>query len=407
LVSELDRVHHEICTLNQTIMRSEEIHKKLTDLVLEGKSLDTMLGYLAEVINRSIVIEKSTLGEILEASFCNSHHEEAYRQRKGQKDEFPVMDDFPLKASRKQLGNMVVIGDTPLNKQERMMIERAASVFTVQLFHKRSIAQSIWKMKEDFFEEILDGKYDEDFMKRRAHSLEIHIDPHSYVLAVKVDPKEELENTLNYILLKRPKLNAFLKQDAIVIILPGRYDNKQVDVKEFATGLKELLEEKFKSYHFYIGSGREVHSLSELGRSYQDALRIAQFLQLAYPCDNVVAHFEQLEPIILFLKGADQNELIAFCRKTIGKLIDYDQTNKANLLLTLKTYLDNNGNLLKTAKELHLSIAGLRYRLARIEELSSVSLKEGHGSFKLQLAVQIYFTLQLIMKNPFERIEAR
>lgn len=401
LVSELDRVYNEICTLNQTILRSQEIHKKLTDLMLEGKSLATLLGYMAEVVKRSVVIEKSTLGEILEASFLSAHHEEAYRRGKGQKDESPAMDTFPLKANRKQLGNMVVIGDTPLSQQEEMIIERAVSVFTVLLFHQRSIAQSIWKMKEDFFEEILDGKYDENFLKRRAHNLEIHIDSHSHVLVVKGNPKDELENALHYILLKRPRVNAFLKQDAIVIFLPGRYDDRIEDVKEFAAELKELLEEKFRSLHFYIGSGREVHSLAGLGRSYQDALGIAQFLQLAYPSDNVVATFEQVEPIVLFLKGADQNELIAFCHRTIGKLINYDQANKANLIRTLKTYLDNNGNLHKTAKELHLSIAGLRYRLAKIEELSGVSLKEGSSSFKLQLAVQIYFTLQLIKETPF------
>jgi sugar diacid utilization regulator len=402
LVSELDRVHHEICSLNQTIMRSKEIHKKLTELVLDGKSLAPLLSYLAESVNRSVVIEKSTLGEFLDGSFCSPHHEMAYRQREGPRDEPTAIDDFPLRAGAKQLGNLVVIGDTPLSQQERMIIEHAASVFTVQLFHERSIAQSIWKMKEDFFEEILDGKYDEDFMNRRAHNLDIDIDTHSYVLAMKVNPKEELENLLNYLLLKRPRLNAFLKQDAIVLFLPGRCDGRQADVKEFAAGLKELLEKKFQSPHFYIGVGREAHSLTELGRSYQDALRIAQFLQLSYPSDNVAATFDQMEPIILFLKGADQNELIAFCRKTIGKLIDYDMENKSNLLLTLKTYLDNNGNLHKTAKELHLSIAGLRYRLARLEELSCVSLKEGSGSFKLQLAVQIYFTLQLIMPKPFE-----
>lgn len=405
LISELDRMYKEMFELNETIMRSKEIRKQLTDLVLEGKDLGALLRFLAEMLNRSVVIEKSTLREILEAAFCSKHHEKAYalRERGGEEDHSPEVDEFPLKASTKQLGNLVVIGDTPLHEQERMIIEGVMSVFTVQLFHERSTAQSIWKMKEDFFEEILDSKYDQDYMKRRAHNLDIHVNTRSHVLAVKVEPKEELENTLHYILLKYPMVNAFLKQDAIVIILPDRYDGKQVNIGEFSFKLKDLLQDTFRSSHFYIGSGREAHSLTELGRSYQDALRISQFLRLSYPAESVWASFEQMEPIILFLKGADQNELIDFCRKTIGKLIDYDQTNKANLVQTLKTYLDNNGNLHKTAKELHLSIAGLRYRLARIEELSCVSLKEGSGSFKLQLAVQIYFTLQLIMRKPSDQ----
>jgi PucR family transcriptional regulator, purine catabolism regulatory protein len=101
----------------------------------------------------------------------------------------------------------------------------------------------------------------------------------------------------------------------------------------------------------------------------------------------------------MFLKGADQQELIKFYSETIAELVEYDDENQGSLLITLKSYLDNNGNLQQTADELHLSIAGLRYRIERIESLSGIDLKTGSGRFKCQLATRIYFVLQVMNKK--------
>lgn len=403
LFSELDRVYKEIQKLNQNILYAEEIHKKLTNFMLEGRSLSYILSFLADVLNRSVVIEKGNLGEILEACFKADTHENDYKMWKLSKSlhQNVKLDTFELKANGILLGKMLVIGSEYLSKQQQMIIERAINVCIIQMFHQRAIAQSIWKMKEDFLEDILDGKYDEDLLRRRANDLDIRIDGHSRVLAIKLSLKEELENVLSFIVLKHPHINAFLKRDSIILILQGESEKAGPNVYEFLVSLKVLIEEKFKILKVYISSGRVVQSLAELGKSYEDALRITRFLQLAYPSYNAVATFEQLEPIMLFLKCADPEELISFCKKTIGKLIEYDQTNQNNLLLTLKTYLDLNGNLHKTSQKLHLSIAGLRYRIKRIEELCGVNLKDGAISFNFQMAIQIYFALKLINQKPF------
>jgi DNA-binding PucR family transcriptional regulator len=69
------------------------------------------------------------------------------------------------------------------------------------------------------------------------------------------------------------------------------------------------------------------------------------------------------------------------------------------LLPTLKTYLACNNNLKQAAYQLHLSIAGLRYRLQRIEELCGIDLDNAAERFNCYLAIQIYYTMQMIGKN--------
>lgn len=99
--------------------------------------------------------------------------------------------------------------------------------------------------------------------------------------------------------------------------------------------------------------------------------------------------------IMMFLKGVDQKELIGFYKRTIGEIIRYDELNNSDYLMTLKTYLDFNGNLQQTADCLHLSIAGLRYRMDRIEDFCGIDLKTGEGRFNCQLAIQIHFAISL------------
>ncbi|MDQ7861070.1 helix-turn-helix domain-containing protein [Peribacillus frigoritolerans] len=146
----------------------------------------------------------------------------------------------------------------------------------------------------------------------------------------------------------------------------------------------------------HIGSGRTVESIHMMRNSYIDATRICDFVQLTYPVSSRQATYKELEGIMMFLKGADHKELIKFYTKTIGSLIEYDNENSGSLLITLKSYLDNNGNLQQTADDLHLSIAGLRYRIERIESLSDIDLKKGSGRFNGQLATRIYFALKVV-----------
>lgn len=402
LASELDKAYQEICELNRSTLRSQEIREKLTNLMLEGRSLQHLVEYLVSELRRSILIQRNKVNEIFEAAFAADDHDEFYKYSGANLDlnldEGLVCDSFELKASHTLLGTMLVIGSTHLSKRERLIIEQAANVFTIQMFHQHSIARSVWKMKEDFFEEVLAGKTDEETLKKRAGSLDISLSDISLIVSIKIHPNKEIESVLNYISLKYPELDLYIKQDTIVIMLPRQYrDTLQEEGQPFEAQVLSLIKDKFSAANVYIGSGRHVESFAELGKSYLDAIKITEFLRLASPHSGATATYEQLEPIMLFLNSTNQEELLSFCRKTIGKLVEHDKTSESNLLLTLKTYLDCGNNLNNTSKELHLSIAGLRYRLRRIEELCGIDLNNAAFCFNCYLAIQIYFAVQSVL----------
>ncbi|WP_409300202.1 PucR family transcriptional regulator [Peribacillus sp. SCS-155] len=306
------------------------------------------------------------------------------------------IDTFPIRTHDVNLGRMVVIGDKPLSKREKMIIKRSVIVSTVQLYHQRKITQSIWRKREDFFDELLNNKIDENTLQRHLHVFDFNPQQPNRILALKQDPFDNKKDILQFISLLHPEIDAFIKDQYIVLVLT----EKQFEIETFTSKLQKAIQEEFKNIKTYISVGRIARNLKDLAKSYKDACRICDFIQLAYPTDSRASYYEELEPVIMFLKGIDQEELIDFCRETIGKLVAYDETNQGNLVITLKAYLDHNGNLQQTADDLHLSIAGLRYRIEKIESLCQADLKTGTGRFKYQLAIRIYFAMQIINMRP-------
>lgn len=77
-----------------------------------------------------------------------------------------------------------------------------------------------------------------------------------------------------------------------------------------------------------------------------------------------------------------------FIREWLGALLDYDLAKKAQLVLTLCEHLESGGNYDESAKALHIHRSTLRYRLARIRELTGYDLRDVDTRFNLHAAAR-------------------
>lgn len=393
LITELDRAFHELHEINTNIIDSDKIQQKLTNMFLEDKDISETIHYVAQVLKKSIVVDY--YNKIIESAFITEEDKTIYHNWTNNYsytvEKQNGIATFPIRANNVNLGRMVIIGHEKISNKEQLIIKRALSVYTIQLFHQWKLTHSIWKKKESFFEEMLLNPDIEAFEKR-SYLFNFHPNSLNRILSVKMNSDNHSKDVLHVLEDAYPNMDIFSKGSYIIAILPvDTADAPENIVNE----MKILLFEKFPHKKVYIGIGRKAESLPALAKSYQDACKISDFIHLAYPHCSQVSTYENLEHVIMLLKGTDHEELISFYRKIIGKLVEYDQINQSNFLLTLKTYLDNNGNLQETAKNLHLSIAGLRYRLERIEEICKTDLKTGTGRFQYQLAIQIHFAIKI------------
>ncbi|SDG91797.1 PucR C-terminal helix-turn-helix domain-containing protein [Alteribacillus persepolensis] len=391
VITELKNAYEELTNLYYHLDESETIEKKLISLFFEDKDLLETLTFMAHTLKKSIIIDYRN--KIIESAFIKEKDEHIYYNwaehfsytEEKQND----IDTFPIRANNINLGRLVVIGNQKLISNEKIVITRALNVLTIQLFHEWKITHSIWKNKQDFFEELLNNP-DHDTCVKRSHLF--HFSPYltNRIAAIKMDNRQYLQKIMKYLSNHYQDIDVFLMENHIIVILSGDYAKEK---EEMMKSMQQFLLEQIKVKNIYIGVGREANDLKKLVKSYQDACRISDFIQLTDHSN--MSYYEDLEAIMMFLKGTDNEELIEFYKNTIGELVEYDRLNNSNFLLTLKAYLDNNGNLQQTADDLHLSITGLRYRLDRIEKLCQAGLKTGASRFKYQLAMRIHYAIKI------------
>lgn len=393
----LEDVYMEMQQLNEDIIASEKVQNELTNLFLEDKDITEITDQIGHALECSIVIDHLT--EVYSSYIQHKGDKEAYDNWKNgggiaTKQNDLYFESFSIKSHKIELGRMTVIGQKKLNKRKQLIINRALMVLTIQMYHQRKITESLWKRREDFFDEIIHNKtLDDSSLERQASIFGFKPGESNRIIAIKIFPKDKTEEVLSFLTKKYSHRDLFLKDGYIVMIVQ---ECKEKSIETFSSTILEEINRGFSGVKVYLGSGRLVNSIRMMGKSYLDATRICDFVQLTYPMGSRQADYKELEPIMMFLQGSDPQEMIKFYAETIGELVTYDNENQGNLLITLKSFLDNNGNLQQAADELHLSIAGLRYRIERIESLSGIDLKTGSGRFKCQLATRIYFVLQII-----------
>jgi purine catabolism regulator len=69
--------------------------------------------------------------------------------------------------------------------------------------------------------------------------------------------------------------------------------------------------------------------------------------------------------------------------------VEYDQRHNADLVRTLAAFLDHNGNLQATARELNLHVNSVAYRMQRIRAIAGLDFEQSEDRLLAQVALKI------------------
>lgn len=138
-----------------------------------------------------------------------------------------------------------------------------------------------------------------------------------------------------------------------------------------------------------IGVGDAHGGPGGLLRSYQEALSAIELTGHAALPDEV-AYFNELLPLRLL--ASDPSIAGSLVHKVLGPL-DRARDGAEPLIETLAAYFETGGNLVATARRLHLSPRAVRYRLDRITTLTGRSPFEPDDRFTLELALRCHTLL--------------
>jgi DNA-binding PucR family transcriptional regulator len=92
--------------------------------------------------------------------------------------------------------------------------------------------------------------------------------------------------------------------------------------------------------------------------------------------------------LLLPAMSEDPAELERFYSETVEPLVAYDEQYETELVTTVETYLDNDGNVAATAQQLFTHRHTIRYRLERARELCGHDVTSTEGREKLGLGLK-------------------
>jgi len=154
-----------------------------------------------------------------------------------------------------------------------------------------------------------------------------------------------------------------------------------------AVGLSRELVDGLPGFHLTIGHSRRAADAVDLYRAGNEA-RLA--VNVGEAEGRALLAFEDTGAYRLLLPAVseDPRELERFYEETVAPLSAYDEQYETELVATVEAYLDNDGNVAATAKQLFTHRHTVRYRLERVKELCGHDVSATEGREKLGLGLK-------------------
>ncbi|MGW6903612.1 PucR family transcriptional regulator [Streptomyces sp. NPDC054940] len=137
-----------------------------------------------------------------------------------------------------------------------------------------------------------------------------------------------------------------------------------------------------------LGVSAAVHSAEGLRGALEEA-RHARRVAAARTGRVCAAGHQELASHVLLLPFVPDDVRRAFTARLLDPLRDYDQRHRAELIPTLEAFLECDGSWTRCATRLHLHVNTLRYRVGRIEQLTSRDLSRLEDKLDFFLALRM------------------
>jgi purine catabolism regulator len=404
--------------------RAADIHRRLMQLVLEGGDLAAVTTTLANILQRSVLIESPT-SDILAAAQSGPvdearlHVLEAGRtppdraqrllkrgiyaelQQKQHSVRLSVMPDLgwtmervvaPIIVGGDIYGYIwIVEGDHPLTELDELAIDQAATVTALVMLQERAVREAQQAIRGDFLSQLLhvNGEPDSSLFEQ-ARAVGYRFDQPHQVLFVVGRPQagataaqlsarldQRLHNASSHSLV-------VLRERGIAVVVEAK-----TDAAGQALAAQLLADLNHPNQPVTIGVGHAHADGRSLRRSYEEAQEAADIGRRLSPGARVTCFWElglmdwlyQLSP-----EALEANPFLSI----IGTLAEHDQRTKGDLVRTLEAYLDKGGALAEAAAELTIHRNTLLYRISRIEEIAGVDLRDVDQRLNLHVALKAY-----------------
>jgi sugar diacid utilization regulator len=171
----------------------------------------------------------------------------------------------------------------------------------------------------------------------------------------------------------------------VLLLIPG--GDEAIAARAAETVLREM-ETGLSGYTFALGRSRVAEDPSELPRAVSEALLAANVAQGSAGSAGLAFEETGAYRLLLSAMSENPNELQRFYAETVEPLVAYDEQYETDLVRTLETFLEADGNVAGTAQRLFTHRHTIYYRLERVRELSGLDVSSSDGREKLSLGLK-------------------
>ncbi len=272
--------------------------------------------------------------------------------------------------------------DNAVTADSLFALRYGTTVLALELSHERNLAKIELNLRRELVDDLLAGT-DRVGAYARADALGHDLRRPHYVVVVQAAGRAESALAtvagsaatalhLKYLQGRHGSL--------VVLLTDGRPDPR---------ALHHAISEGLDHTASVIGIGTRCEVPDDLPQSFMEARRALSIrLRSAHP--EGAAAFDELGFYRLIDAADGGGTVEAFVREWLGPLLDYDESRNSELVLTLSDYLECGGNYDESAAALHIHRSTLRYRLARIAELTGHDLRNVDTRFNLHAATRAW-----------------
>jgi purine catabolism regulator len=372
--------------------RSEEIHRALVSVVLDGGGLDDLAAELATILRGPVfittpdgrVVSRAGDEEAVHRALDSAVFDRSGRFRVEARDERDSCAVVPIVAGRIDHGRIVAFSGAPVTDADRYCLERAATVAALAITKGLAVAAVEDKYRADFLRDLVTGRVPNlPQAVHHASGLGWNVDRPMVVAVAELDPGQIAESLSGLEL--RPVQERFAAAWQTVL----RSRDPRAPVASFHTEVVVLLgappeggdlagllaeldgqvagDRGGGRLSFSLGLSRVIPGPAALPHAYEQA-RTAVRIGRRVHGPGARSTFDQLGAYRLLALIPDGAELRAFVADVLGELAD-DTPEAADLRHTLETLLDTNGNVAESARRLHFHYNTLRYRIEKLERI--------------------------------------
>jgi purine catabolism regulator len=415
---------------NAALRQLVSIHDRLGGLVLQGADVASVTRMLSDLVGRRVLLLDALL-QVVAMAPVSEHFRWTPSQgyvrallatlaRERRPLRVPPMLDSgvdascvlaPVAVGDAIFGYLAILapaedGAGPGDDLDLQIVQHAANVYALSMMRERMAAEVARQLRDELFEGLLLGRtQDERVARERAMRVGYNPDAVYRVLVVVADSAEAPGDERPETIAQRRRLLESLaelserqssealvtvRDDELVVMLPDAGNGHDLDVQSLGRAAVQQAASLVPDWRVVVGVGGPSDSAGAIARSYAQARRAldtSKRFNQGNQGDVVV--FEDLGLYRLLFHVSDPSELRGFTDQVLGELLEYDQRHHADLVGTLAAFLDHNGNLQATARELNLHVNSVAYRMQRIRAIAGLDFERSEDRLLAQVALKI------------------